>query len=95
MSVGSTRGFVQLTGRANYAKYGEQLNLDLVHNPKLANDPKIATRLLALFLKNNANKIRQSLAEYDLAGARRVVNGDSHGLNDFKNACTIRNSLLE
>ncbi|MBK8817400.1 MAG: peptidoglycan-binding protein [Methylococcaceae bacterium] len=89
------RGFVQLTGRDNYSKYGQKINKDLVNHPELANDPTIASQLLALFLKNSESKIRKFLAAHDLAGARKVVNGGSHGLDDFVNAYTIGNGLIE
>jgi putative chitinase len=89
------RGFVQLTGRANYVKFGAAIGQDLVNNPALANDPKIASELLACFLKNSENKIRSFLAEHDLAGARKVVNGGSHGLKEFSNAYNIGNGLIE
>jgi putative chitinase len=89
------RGFVQLTGRDNYSKYGQKINKDLVNHPELANDSAIASQLLALFLKNSESKIRKYLAVHDLAGARKVVNGGSHGLDDFVNAYTIGNGLIE
>ncbi|MGZ4960732.1 MAG: peptidoglycan-binding protein [Methylomonas sp.] len=89
------RGFVQLTGRANYAKFGEQIGQDLVNNPALANDPAIASLLLAQFLKNSESKIRTCLAKHDLAGARKVVNGGSHGLKEFSDAYNVGNALLE
>lgn len=89
------RGFVQLTGRANYAKFGAQIGQDLVGNPALANDPKIASALLAHFLKNSESRIRTYLANHDLAGARKVVNGGHHGLSDFANAYNIGNGLIE
>lgn len=40
------RGYVQLTGRANYAKAGKKLGIDLVGNPDLALQPDIAARIL-------------------------------------------------
>ena len=89
------RGFVQLTGRANYAKFGAKIGLDLVNKPALANDPKIAADLLAHFLKHGETKIRKCLANHDLAGARKVVNGGRHGLSQFANAYTIGNGLIE
>jgi peptidoglycan L-alanyl-D-glutamate endopeptidase CwlK len=89
------RGFVQLTGRANYQKFGTEIGKDLIGNPTLANDPKIASTLLANFLKNKESRIRKCLTEHDLAGARKVVNGGSHGLKEFKAAYNIGNGLFE
>jgi peptidoglycan L-alanyl-D-glutamate endopeptidase CwlK len=77
------RGFVQLTGRANYLRYGNELALDLMANPELANDNQIAARLLARFLADREDKIREALVENDLATARRLVNGGSNGLDRF------------
>lgn len=89
------RGFVQLTGRANYAKFGKEINLDLVNQPDLANQPSIAAQLLAQFLKNSEGKIRAFLNDHDLAGARKVVNGGKHGLVEFSEAYQIGNKLFE
>ena len=43
------RGFNQLTGRANYKKYGNIIGKDLVGNPDLVNDPKIAADIAIAF----------------------------------------------
>ena len=82
------RGFVQLTGRANYAEYGRAIGLadQLVANPELANDPQIAARLLAGFLKSKEKQILAALAKNDLAAARKLVNGGSNGLARFTDA---------
>ena len=77
------RGFVQLTGRANYAKFGPLVGADrLVDEPELANDPVIAAALLAHFLKSKENLIRKALEEGDLKSARRGVNGGIHGFEE-------------
>src|SRR5881398_682937 len=57
------RGFIQLTGRANYQKHGAAIGLDnqLIENPDLANDPEIAARLLSNFLKNQERAIKEAL----------------------------------
>jgi len=90
------RGFIQLTGRSNYTKYSKALGLgtELVKNPDRANDPDIAAKILALFLKDKEYKIKEALLENDLRRARRLVNGGSHGLDDFKDAFNIGNSLI-
>jgi peptidoglycan L-alanyl-D-glutamate endopeptidase CwlK len=77
------RGFVQLTGRENYTRYAGEIELDLVTNPELANDPQVAATLLAKFLGDRENPIREALAGNDLAIARRLVNGGKHGLDKF------------
>jgi peptidoglycan L-alanyl-D-glutamate endopeptidase CwlK len=77
------RGFVQLTGRANYTRYAGEIEVDLVTSPELANDPQVAATLLARFIGDRENPIREALAANDLATARRLVNGGSLGLNKF------------
>jgi len=77
------RGFVQLTGRSNYTTVGRQIGRPLATQPELANDPTIAGVILAQFLKNKEGAIRSALATLDLALARKLVNGGSHGLDRF------------
>jgi predicted chitinase len=43
------RGFNQLTGKKNYEKYGNMIGKDLVNNPDLVNDPKIAAEIAVAF----------------------------------------------
>ena len=82
------RGYVQLTGRVNYASYGPRLTPaeDLITQPARARDPAVAARLLALFLSDKQRPIRLALLQNDLWAARKLVNGGSHGLNDFIDA---------
>lgn len=84
------RGFVQLTGRANYGKYGAVIGLgdQLVTNPELANDPRVAAQLLASFLKSKELAIKEALLDHDLLAARKLVNGGRHGLDRFTDAYT-------
>ncbi len=78
------RGFVQLTGRYNYTKYGAVIGLDLAAHADLANAPEVAALLLAHFLDNHADAIRTALAAGQFAAARKLVNGGAHGLDRFK-----------
>lgn len=82
------RGFIQLTGRSNYALHGTLLGLGqrLIEEPDLANSPAVAAGLLASFLKQHEEKIRTALAAGDLREARRLVNGGVHGLEEFEAA---------
>lgn len=82
------RGFVQLTGRANYTQFSNVIGLrdQLVQDPDLADDPDIAAKLLAAFLAAKENQIRQALQDNDLATARKLVNGGTHGLPEFTDA---------
>lgn len=77
------RGFVQLTGRDNYTRYGKILGCDLVGHPDWANAPEVAALLLAQFLANHAPAMRTALAAKDYLAARKLVNGGSHGLAPF------------
>lgn len=43
------RGFNGLTFKGNYKKYGNMIGVDLVSNPDLANDPKVAAKLAVAF----------------------------------------------
>ncbi len=77
-----------MTGRDHYQTNSQAIGLDnqLVDNPGLENDPDIAAKLLASFLKCNESKIREALDEGDLAKARKLVNG---GLPEFTDAFNI------
>lgn len=88
------RGFIQLTGRFNYKKFGPVVGADLIDNPDLGNDPKIAAELLAAFIKDKEQQIRNALANDDLRTARKLVNGGSHGLDDFTAAFRIGQNLI-
>ena len=82
------RGFVQLTGRTNYGAIGRAIGLGdgLLQNPDLANDPDFAAQILAAFLNSKAASIRQAIGQADLATARKLVNGGTHGLAAFEDA---------
>lgn len=82
------RGYIQLTGRSNYKVHGAAIGLgnQLIDNPKLANQPDIAAKLLASFIKSKEQGIRNALNAGDLKKARKLVNGGSHGLEEFTKA---------
>lgn len=90
------RGYIQLTGRFNFKIHGQAIGLgdQLVTNPALANQPDIAAKLLASFLKSKEAQIRAALKQNDLRTARKLVNGGSHGLDAFTQAFNIGRSVI-
>ncbi len=74
------RGYVQLTGRANYARMSDLTGRDLVGDPDLALEPGIAAEVMfagmtrGLFTGRALHHYFGDAVE-DWAGARRIVNG--------------------
>ncbi|MEO5606075.1 MAG: C1 family peptidase [Polaromonas sp.] len=87
------RGFVQLTGKANYQTYSQKLSLDLVDAPDKANAPEVAAVVLVQFLLDKAARFREAVAQGDLRAARRLVNGGAHGLDSFKDVFNRADAL--
>ena len=50
------RGFNGITFKANYKKYGDMIGMDLVSNPEVLNDPKVAATAAVKFLLNVLTK---------------------------------------
>ena len=74
------RGFVQLTHWVNYKFAGEQLGIDLLHNPHLALNAKYAAEILVKGFSEGwftSKKISDYINDKkkDLLGARRCING--------------------
>jgi predicted chitinase len=74
------RGYVQLTWKNNYAKYGQLLEKDLVGHPELALTPEIAVFVLVHGFKTGTFTGRK-ISDYvnagntDFRNARRCING--------------------
>lgn len=75
------RGFVQITGYVNYAKFSALLNIDLINDPDLALDVSVGAEILVrgmvdgIFtgrtLYGSINNTKQ-----DFVNARRIINAD-------------------
>jgi hypothetical protein len=80
------RGYVQLTGRANYAAAGEALGLDLVGEPAQALEPPIAARVLAWFFASHPSREHNVATAADAQRwdlVRERVNGGANGWERF------------
>jgi putative chitinase len=74
------RGYVQITGRRNYADWGKRLGVDLIGRPDLAMQPQHASRILWEGMERGTFT-GKSLRTYtkdnelDFVNARRIING--------------------
>jgi len=74
------RGPIQLTGRANYSRFGGLLGLDLIGSPAQAAVPEVAFRIAALFWKNRG--LNEFAEAGDFREVTRRINGGFNGLED-------------
>src|SRR6185312_10129046 len=91
------RGYVQLTGRANYVSAGSKLGVDLAANPDLALAPDIAAKIIVRGM-SEAWFTGKKLSDYinsghcDFVAARKIINGTDRAVliagyaNDFLTA---------
>ena len=73
------RGYIQLTGRANYRTYGQRLGIDLENNPDLALAPGNAARIFADYWV--ARGIPAACERGDWRQVRKSVQGADAGLD--------------
>jgi predicted chitinase len=74
------RGPIQLTGRANYTKYGQLLGLDLVNNPTIAATKEVGFRIAGQFWKLNG--LNELADQQKFETITRRINGGINGLAD-------------
>ncbi|NJO39602.1 MAG: hypothetical protein HC769_15185 [Cyanobacteria bacterium CRU_2_1] len=73
------RGFVQITGRANYADWSTRLGIDLIGQPERTAEPLIASKILVRGMQDGAFTGRRlsqfiSPSSHDFVNARDIVN---------------------
>lgn len=76
------RGFLQITGKANYAHYGNQLDVDLVGTPERALDPTVSAKIAALYFQEHTIPTLAAAGNWE--GVRRAVNGGLNNYSEFK-----------
>jgi len=77
------RGLIQLTGKSNYEKFGRIIGEDLVGNPDLANNPEIAKKIAAAYMKEKEK------AGVDLTDIQAVGRAMGFATNDQKNRAAL------
>jgi predicted chitinase len=72
------RGPIQITGRANYKRYGDLLGVDLVRNPDLAATPQIGFQISGLYWQTNG--LNELADVQDFLTITKRINGGTNGL---------------
>lgn len=75
------RGFIQITGRANYRAYGKRVGVDIEMNPVLALQPTTSAEIAVLYFMDK--KIPEAARVSDWKRVRKLVNGGLNGWDDF------------
>src|SRR5687767_11845116 len=74
------RGPIQLTGRANYTKFGQLLGLDLVNHPEIAATKEVGFRIAGQFWKLHG--LNQLADQQQFKAITKRINGGYNGLKD-------------
>ena len=76
------RGPIQITGRANYRRYGRKIGIDIERHPVIAAIPSIGLHLALEYWKSCG---LNTLADADnVNGITKLINGGFNGLEDRK-----------
>jgi predicted chitinase len=74
------RGFIQITGKANYTNAGQALGIDLVNSPELAARPDVAAKIAVWYWQNRVAPYVQDFS--DTRGVTKRINPGLQGLQD-------------
>ncbi len=86
------RGPIQITGRANYRRYGQRIGIDIENHPEIAAVPSIGLHLALEYWKTNG---LNTLADADnVLGITKLINGGTNGLEDRKQHLVKAKGLL-
>ena len=77
------RGPIQLTGRANYRRYGQQLGIDFENNPEIVAIPSVGLLVACKFWSDNDLNVVAD--RDDVTTITRRINGGLNGFEDRKN----------
>lgn len=72
------RGIFQLTGRANYRRFGQRLDVDLEAEPERAKEPEISLRVAFAYWGERA--VSAAADADDIERVTRLINGGRNGL---------------
>ena len=77
------RGFLQITGRANYADAGKALHLDLIGHPEILEEPDMCALSAAWWwYVHGLNERADDVSRDSFIRITRIINGGTNGLAD-------------
>ncbi len=89
------RGPIQITGRANYRRFGDLLGADLVSQPANAARPELAFRIAGLFWsKKGLNELADRATPEAFREITRRINGGFNGLEDRLKFYVVARAVL-
>ncbi|WP_312049251.1 glycoside hydrolase family 19 protein [Acinetobacter courvalinii] len=86
------RGPIQLTGRANYRKYGRALGIDFENNPEIVALPSIGMLVACKYWFDNG--LNELADKDDINLITRRINGGFNGLDDRKAKLNTMKNML-
>ena len=89
------RGPIQITGRANYTRFGGLLDVDLVSAPERAAQPELAFRIAGLFwMTKKLNELADQVSADAFKEITRRINGGFNGLADREEYYAVARMVL-
>lgn len=86
------RGYIQITGRGNYAEVGKLLGWPLIEKPQLAEDPAGALATATAYWRlNNLNRFADL---NDFSGLTKAINGGLNGLAERRTMLNLARKAL-
>jgi putative chitinase len=76
------RGPIQITGRANYRRFGRKIGIDIENAPEIAANPSIGLHLALEYWRDR--KLNDLADRDDVEGITRRINGGLNGFDDRK-----------
>ena len=86
------RGPIQLTGRANYRRYGQQLGIDFENNPEIVAIPSVGLLVACKFWFDNG--LNELADKDDVMAITKRINGGTNGLADRKAKLEIIKGMM-
>ena len=86
------RGPIQLTGRANYRRYGQQLGIDFENNPAIVAIPSVGLLVACKFWSDNG--LNELADKDDVVSITKRINGGTNGLADRKAKLEIIKGMI-